>query len=92
MISMAIVAIGMHSWSWLIASYVIYRLLVMLDVLIPAIRDQRAVSPVLPINLFVIAGGILALATQLWGIFVISYSVFWIWSLIVGKRLLREKI
>ena len=91
MILMAIVSIGLNSWNWLILSYVGYRLLVMLDTIIPAIRQQRRASPLLPVNLFVVSGGLLAYITQWWIVFMISYAVSWIWTLIVGRRLLQEK-
>lgn len=92
MILMAMVAIGLSSWNWLIMSYVVYRLLIMLDTIIPSLRKRRSASPLLPVNLFVVSGGLLAYMTQWWIIFMVSYAISWVWTLLVGRRLMREKI
>jgi hypothetical protein len=86
MIAMAILSIAFQSWAILTFSYAVYRLLIMVDMIAPAIRAHRPPSPLLPVNLLIVSGAMLAYFFHWWLVFVGSYVIFWSLSLLVAKR------
>ncbi|MEM7656400.1 MAG: hypothetical protein AAF399_09750 [Bacteroidota bacterium] len=86
MIAMALTSMIFQSWGMLTLSYAVYRLLIMLDIIVPAIRNHQAPSPLLPVNLFVVTGGFLAYFFEWWMLFVGSYVIFWTMSFLVAKK------
>lgn len=91
MVSVAIVAILLKSWMFLALGFGLYRLTVMLDMGVSALRRDRNPSPLMPVNLLMAAGaGVASFAGWLW-VFVVSYALFWLGSLLIGRRLMGSR-
>ncbi|RMG58842.1 MAG: hypothetical protein D6722_23110 [Bacteroidetes bacterium] len=92
MISVALVAIMLQSWYVLAIGFGLYRLWVLVDISLSAIRQQRPPSPLLPINAFMVVATSVALGLDSFWLFLGGYVLFWLSSLIVGRRILADRL
>mgnify|MGYP006272200963 CR=1 FL=1 len=73
-----------------VLGFACYRLGIMLEAAVLAFRYQRSVSPLLPVNLLMVAGAIVAYVTTWWWVFALSYLLFWLLSFFIGKKLMQQ--
>jgi hypothetical protein len=92
MVLAGIIALALQSWVWLVAGFGIYCLVLAGEMAFRAWHAHRSLSPLFPVNLLMVLGAVVALTTQVWWVFVLSYAGYWLLSLVIGKRLLQTKM
>ncbi len=84
MILTALIAIALGSWNLLALGFALNCLLLMVETLI--ITWNRPGTPlIVPINLLMVTGAIVAFVSQIWLIFLLSYCLYWAASFLVSK-------
>ncbi|MDX2250403.1 MAG: hypothetical protein SF052_26715 [Bacteroidia bacterium] len=92
MIATLIVAMFFESWPLLIISFAGYMLYNFGDSIWLSLRYHRQPSVFLPVYVLMFASTIIALTFEAWIFFTVSYGIYWLTSLILGKRLLNRSI
>lgn len=89
LVCLLVIAITGKSWVIFTLSYGLYILWTMGETIFFSMRNRKGSSPLLPIDLLLISGIILANMTEWWIIFVASYVVYWVLTFIVGRRIMN---
>ncbi|MEZ4826745.1 MAG: hypothetical protein R3C61_10705 [Bacteroidia bacterium] len=92
MIVLIITAISLESWPVLVLAFAGYVLYNMIDASWIAIRNRRPPSPYLPVYALIFASSVISYQLNAWRFFTFSYGVYWIASLILGKKMLNRSI
>lgn len=92
MIGLLALAMALENWDLLLASFAGYILYNMIDASYLAIRYHRQPSPFLPVYALMFAGTIISLRFDAWRFFAFTYGVYWVTSLILGKKILNKGV
>ena len=90
MIAIVILAILLQRWEIMAVGFALHRSWIAIDSFIQSTRQQRFPSLLLPINLMAIVGAMVAYITQYWLVFVLTYGLFWLLTLFVGRKILNR--
>jgi hypothetical protein len=92
MILLALGAMLSQQMPIFVLGFACYRLATMLESSLIALRQRKAASPLLPVNLLMVSGAFVAYFTEMWWLFVLSYALFWILSFVIGRKLMQRKM
>ena len=90
MIGIVILAILLQRWEILAIGFAIHRSWIAIDSFIQSTRHNKNPSLLLPVNLLAIAGALVAYITHIWLIFILTYGLFWLLTLFVGRKIMSR--
>ncbi|MEZ4774683.1 MAG: hypothetical protein R3D00_15970 [Bacteroidia bacterium] len=92
MIVLLVAAMIFKSWAVLLASFAGYILYNLIDASYLSIRYQRQPSPFMPVYALMFVDTVICYQQEEWIYFALSYGVYWVASLILGKKILNRGI
>ncbi|GAB4422769.1 MAG: hypothetical protein OHK0039_39010 [Bacteroidia bacterium] len=92
MIGLTLGSVFLQHWRLLTLGFASYRLFVMVELLMGKHRSIRNLSPLLPVNLFMVSGALLAYVFEWWPLVFITYVIFWSLTLWVARRIIKRSL